>query len=278
MSIEEKASVITEMKTTFSSGDSLILTYHNVKFYGYKEGYLYEVKYLERQEGKYGEDLPTPGEHHFMVSNTEYYPALFQDEAIKAFLERSTGLIETRTTKSHHLDDCLEKEGEFKFGFNSTKTSENLVQAIPISEEVLTKRESSAKLGDFLRIKLIEQKAVREAGKKHLDDKLNEYSGFKHNWGGEDEKPPTENCVLLAKTFLTKYPDVLPLPLVAIGASGSIMFYDDYYYGYWEVVFTPETNISFFSRKRTGRELFKENILLEEITPEWFSKNIDPLK
>lgn len=275
MSIVEKATVVvTEMKTTFSSGDSLILTYHNVKFYGYKEGYLYEVKYLERQEGKYGEDLPTPGEHHFMVSNTEYYPALNRDEAIKAFVERSIGLTENRTTKSHHLYECLEKEGKFKFGFNSAKISQSTAQTIPTSEEVLSKRESSTKLGDFLREKLQQNDEDRVAS---LLKRLDVYSTYKENWDGEGEKEVNAEAVSNAKKFVLLFPYNTELLSIAVGANGYVMIYSDLPAGYWEMVFTSESNTSFFSRKKTGTESFKEDLFLEEVTPKWFSENIEPL-
>lgn len=107
--------------------------------------------------------------------------------------------------------------------------------------------------------------------------RLDVYATYKENWDGEGEKEVNAEAVSNAKKFVLQFPDNVELPSIAIGANGYVMLYGDFPVGYWEVVFTSETNTSFFSRNKTGAESFKENLLLEEVTPEWFSENIEPL-
>lgn len=237
------------METTFPNGDILTLTHTEVKFYGYKQGYLYELSYGERCEGSYGEDVPTPADYYFMATDTEYYPSANQAEVVTAFVERSTNVV-NRTTKSHHLDDCLERED---------KTS---------------KEETPGGLGALLREKLRQTDEDRIAS---LLKRLAVYATYKDNWGGEEEKEVNAGAVSNAKKFVLQFPDNVELPSIAVGANGYVMLYGDLSFGYWEVVFTSETNTSFFSRKITGAESFKENLQLEEVTPKWFSENIEPL-
>lgn len=93
---------------TFQNGDQLALDRELTHFAGHEPAVLWVLTYGERVEGRYGETEFTPGEHHFMTTNTEYFA---QDQglvAIRAFNQRVRSYSPAAsTTWSQPLSELL---------------------------------------------------------------------------------------------------------------------------------------------------------------------------
>lgn len=102
-----------DFEALFENKDKLTLTLNkNTTFAGYKPADIWELTYYEYQPGNYGDEEPTPGVHHFMCCNTEYFPGDKEDLAIQIFGYRAmSGNPSKESGKGFQLNSFLESDG-----------------------------------------------------------------------------------------------------------------------------------------------------------------------
>jgi hypothetical protein len=96
------------------------------------------------------------------------------------------------------------------------------------------------------------------------------YCQYGNGWNGPDTVGPTSEQITSTNAFVEAIPARLPLPRPMLSANGEIGLYWDLSGGYAEASFESDGNMTFFSRTRSGKEYFKDNVQLININDNWF--------
>lgn len=107
-----------QLEMSFTNGNKLCLRLNRgVRFFGFKQGDLLELSYMERtmgadDGGKVNKDITV-----YEAVNTQFFPVTKLREAIPAFFERKNSprpYENTRLFKSYLLEECLQADEIFK--------------------------------------------------------------------------------------------------------------------------------------------------------------------
>jgi hypothetical protein len=103
------------------------------------------------------------------------------------------------------------------------------------------------------------------------------YSLFEAGWDEEGSQPPSKIAMNRALSSIDAIPARLPLPRPMLSSSGELGLYWDLDGGYAELSFETNGQMSFFSRKKNGQEIFDADMAISSLNDNWFWKSIGEL-
>jgi hypothetical protein len=103
------------------------------------------------------------------------------------------------------------------------------------------------------------------------------YSLLEVGWDEEGSQPPSKIAMNKALSSIDAIPARLPLPRPMLSSSGELGLYWDLVGGYAELSFETNGQMSFFSRKTNGQEIFDADMLISSLNDNWFWKSIGEL-
>lgn len=110
-----------------------------------------------------------------------------------------------------------------------------------------------------------------------LKSETKAYSLFEAGWDEEGSQPPSKIAMNKALSSIDAIPARLPLPRPMLSSSGELGLYWDLVGGYAELSFETNGQMSFFSRKINGQEIFDADMVISSLDDNWFWKSIGEL-
>ncbi len=110
-----------------------------------------------------------------------------------------------------------------------------------------------------------------------LKSETKAYSLLEAGWDGEGSQPPSKIAMNNALRSIDAIPARLPLPRPMLSPNGELGLYWDLDGGYAELSVETNGQMSFFSRKANGQEIFDADMAISNLNDIWFWKSIGEL-
>jgi hypothetical protein len=104
--------------------------------------------------------------------------------------------------------------------------------------------------------------------------KAYEFSSFTNGWDGSGSLAPSGESIDAALAFIEILPGGLPLPEIMLSQAGEVGFYWDLIGGYADISFAETGLGSFFSRVKSGEEIFLDDLARGTFTRDWFFEQL----